>query len=92
MTELEVKPRKTPWGVVLAALAVFVVGSWVLWDMKPWIKEVPTPKPASTVKILGRDDAVTKKAEAELDNSASSRPASSASAAPAKSAAPASSH
>jgi hypothetical protein len=85
------KDRPVPWAVFAVALFVFLGGSWLLWDMKPWAaREAAAPLPTSTVKILGRDDAAAKKAEAELDGPASSsRPAHSAS--PAAEAAPSSS-
>lgn len=59
--------------MIIGALAVLALGSWVLWDLKPWVKNPPAPKPASTLRILGRDDEATKKAEAELEGSASVR-------------------
>lgn len=82
MAEDEPK-RSRPWGVVIGALVIFALGSWVLYDLKPWVKNVPAPRPTSTIRILGRDDEATKKAEAELDGPAPARrPSPSASAVP----------
>ncbi|MFO0612013.1 MAG: hypothetical protein U0414_05475 [Polyangiaceae bacterium] len=59
-------PRGIPWIAIIVLLFVLGVGSFVLVDMKPWAaKKFQDPRPKPTLKILGRDDPATLKAQRE---------------------------
>jgi hypothetical protein len=79
--------------VLLAAMAVLLVGAYVLWDMKPWTAKRGVSSPTNHLQVLGRDDPATLDREREnrVRHLPSRGTSASASSAPSGSAAPASS-
>jgi hypothetical protein len=82
------KPARSPLFVVVAALIILGLGTWVLWDMRA--KPTPRPDPSERLKILGRDDEAARREDQETNRrgpaSSSATPSASASAAPSASA------